>query len=107
MSENFQSFLKLATSKYLNQYIVIIDKKVVANGKDIVSMLKSVRRKYPGKTPLVAKIPEKSVLEWISSLNLKLPLTKNEGRLFLINNNIPNVWSEFVSAIEKYSLPIR
>jgi hypothetical protein len=62
MSENFQAYLELDISKYLNQYIVIIDKKVVANGKDIVSMLKSVRKKYPHKTPLIAKIPEKSVL---------------------------------------------
>lgn len=62
MSENFQAFLKLNTSKYLNQYIVMIDKKVVANGKDIVSMLASVRKKYPHKTPFIAKIPEKSVL---------------------------------------------
>jgi len=62
MSENFQAFLKLDTSKYLNQYIVMIDKKVIAHGKDIVSMLKSVRKKYPRKTPFIAKIPEKSVL---------------------------------------------
>ena len=62
MSDNFQTFLKLDTSKYLNQYIVMIDKKVVANGKDIVSMLASVRKKYPHKTPFIAKIPEKSVL---------------------------------------------
>ena len=62
MSKNFQAFLKLDLSKYLNQYVVMIDKKVVASGKDIVSMLKSVRREYPRKTPLIAKIPEKSVL---------------------------------------------
>lgn len=62
MSGNFQTFLKLDTSKYLNQYIVMIDKKVVANGKDIVSLLKSVRKKYPHKTPFIAKVPEKSVL---------------------------------------------
>ena len=62
MSENFQAFLKLDTSKYLNQYIVMIDKKVIAHGKDIVSMLKSVRKKYPRKTLFIAKIPEKSVL---------------------------------------------
>lgn len=62
MSENFQAFLKLDESAYLNQYVIIIDKKVVANGKNIVSMLKSVRKKYPNKTPFIAKIPEKSVL---------------------------------------------
>ncbi len=62
MSGNFQAFLELDTSKYLNQYIVMIDKKVVAYGKDIVLMLKSTRRKHPKKIPFVAKIPEKSVL---------------------------------------------
>jgi len=62
MSENFQTFLKLDTSKYLNQYIVMIDKKVVANGKDIVSMLKTVRKKHPHRIPFIAKIPDKSVL---------------------------------------------
>lgn len=62
MSKNFQAFLKLEASKYLNQYIVMVDKKVVAHGKDIVSMLKSVRKRYPDKTPFIAKIPEKSLL---------------------------------------------
>jgi len=62
MSVNFQAFLKLDAYKYLNQYIVMIDKKVVANGNDIVCMLKNIRKKYPHKTPFIAKIPEKSVL---------------------------------------------
>jgi len=62
MSKNFQAYLELNISKYLNQYIIMIDKKVVAHGKDIVSMLAAVRKKYPHKTPFIAKIPEKSVL---------------------------------------------
>ena len=62
MSDNFQTFLKLDKSEYANQYVVIIGEKLVASGKDIVSMLKTVRKKYPKKTPFVAKIPEKSVL---------------------------------------------
>jgi len=62
MSENFQAFLKLNPSKYLNQYVVMIDKKVAGHGKDIVSILKSVRKRYPRKVPFVAKIPDKSVL---------------------------------------------
>lgn len=74
MSKNFQAFLKLDTSKYLNQYIVMIDKKIIAHGKDIVSMLKSVRKKYPHKTPFIAKIPEKALLVlWLSSIIAKNP----------------------------------
>ena len=62
MSKNFEAYLKLDKSKYTNQYIVIVNQKIVATGKDIVSMLKNARKKYPTKTPFVAKIPEKSVL---------------------------------------------
>lgn len=62
MSDNFQTFLKLNKSEYANQYVIIIDKKFVASGKDIVSMLKTVHKKYPKKIPFVAKIPGKSVL---------------------------------------------
>jgi len=62
MTKNFQAFLKLDKAKYVNEYIVIVDEKLVASGKDIVSMLKSVCKKYPKKIPFVAKVPEKSVL---------------------------------------------
>jgi hypothetical protein len=62
MSANFQAFLRLDVSKWANQYVVIVDKKVVARGKDIVRLLSKVRQKYPGKTPFVAKIPDKSLL---------------------------------------------
>jgi hypothetical protein len=62
MSKNFDAFLELDAKEYANQYVVIIDKKVVANGKDIVSLLKDVRSKHPGKTPFVAKVPEESTM---------------------------------------------
>lgn len=62
MTKNFEAFLKLDKSKYLNEYVVIVDKKLVATGKDIVSMLQTIKRKYPKKVPFVAKIPEKSLL---------------------------------------------
>ena len=62
MTKNFQAYLKLGKSKYLNKYVVIVDNKLVANGKNIVAMLKMVHKKYPNKMPFVAKIPDKSAL---------------------------------------------
>jgi hypothetical protein len=62
MSENFQAFLKLDKEKYVNEYVVIVNKKLIAAGRDIVSMLKSVKKKYPKAIPFVAKVPDKSVL---------------------------------------------
>ena len=74
MTKSFQIFLKLNKTKFANQYVVIVDKKLIANGKDIVSMLKSVRKKYPRKTPFIAKIPDKSLLVlWLNFIIEKNP----------------------------------
>ncbi|MEK6727943.1 MAG: DUF5678 domain-containing protein [Candidatus Omnitrophota bacterium] len=62
MSKNFQAFLKLNKEKYTNEYVVIVNKKLFAAGQDIVAMLKSAKKKYPGSTPFIAKIPDRSVL---------------------------------------------
>ena len=62
MSKNFQTFLKLDLSKLTDQYVILVDKKLVAQGKDIVSLLKLVRQKYPHKLPFIAKIPDNSAL---------------------------------------------
>lgn len=62
MSKNLQAFLKLDTSKLANQYIVIVNKEIVETGQDIERMLRKARKKYPGKTPFVAKIPDKELL---------------------------------------------
>jgi len=61
-SKNFQAFMKLDRTKYLGNYIVVIDGKVRFFGKDIKKMLQEAKRKYPGKTPLVAKIPREEVM---------------------------------------------
>lgn len=62
MSKNFQAFLKLNKTKHVNEYVVLVNEKLVAAGCDIAAILKSVRKKYPKATPFVAKIPDKSVL---------------------------------------------
>ena len=62
MSKNFQFFLRLNKENFANKYVVIINEKVIASGQDIVSMLKTAKKKYPKQTPFVAKIPDKSVL---------------------------------------------
>lgn len=62
MSKNFQAYLKLDKSKFINKYVIIIDEKVVQTGTDIRTMFKKVRRKYPKKVPFIAKVPEPGLL---------------------------------------------
>ncbi len=62
MSKNLQAFLKLDKSNLINQYVVIVNKKVVATGTDIETMLKKTKKQYPSQVPFVAKVPDKQVL---------------------------------------------
>jgi len=64
MSENFKAFLELDNSQYINEneYVLIVKEKVVAHGKDAESFLSKARKRFPGETPLIAKIPSEGVL---------------------------------------------
>ncbi len=62
MTKNFNAFTTLEKSKYKGEYIIMVDEKVVEEGKDIENMLNRTREKYPDKIPLVAKIPEEEVM---------------------------------------------
>ena len=62
MTKNFAAFSKLDKTPYRGKYVVMIDGKMVGKGSDIESMLAKTRKKYPGKTPLVAKIPREEVM---------------------------------------------
>jgi len=62
MSKNFEAFLKLDVKGLENQYIIIVNGKVVAKGFDIEKMLARVRKKHPKATPFIAKIPDERVM---------------------------------------------
>jgi hypothetical protein len=62
MSKNFEAFLELDKKGMENQYIILVNGKIVANGVDIEKMLARVRNKYPKVTPFVAKIPDERMM---------------------------------------------
>ena len=55
-------FAKADLSKYMGEEVIILDRKVVMHGKDLKGMINKFRKRYPGKVPRIAKIPEKSLL---------------------------------------------
>lgn len=55
--DNHQTFLETDLSGFEGQWIAIIEKKIVANGKNLKTVLEKVKNDYPGKKPLVAKAP--------------------------------------------------
>jgi len=62
MSSNFQTYCDLDKQDLHNKYVVIVKRKVVAQGEDIEGMLKKARRDYPNEIPFVAKVPDENML---------------------------------------------
>lgn len=49
-------------SRYRGKYVAIIDKKVVASGTDAKEVWAKVKKKYPSKTPELAKVSKEETL---------------------------------------------
>lgn len=49
----------------MGKYVAIIDKKVVASGTDAKEVWARVKRKYPDKTPELAKVSREETLVFI------------------------------------------
>jgi hypothetical protein len=62
MSKNLEAYLRLNKARYRDQYVVLVDGKLVAKGKNIEKILTRVRKSYPRKVPFVAKVPGNAVL---------------------------------------------
>ena len=48
--------------KYKDEWIIVIDQKIVASGKNLKEIYQKVKEKYPDKEPFVTKIPTKDVM---------------------------------------------
>lgn len=60
--KNIKAYLNLDTTNLANKYVIIVNGKVVAKGRDIEEMLKRVTKKYPDEIPFIAKVPPKQML---------------------------------------------
>jgi len=56
-SKNYEYFMEADVSRFTNEWIAIVDQKIVSHGKSVKEVLSEVKHKYPGKTPLIARIP--------------------------------------------------
>lgn len=61
-SKEFEFYVKADLSKYKGKYVAIIGDKVVAHGDNAKEVLEEAKRKFPDKTPTLAKIPKEEVL---------------------------------------------
>jgi len=62
MTKDFEAYLRLDKTGLENEYVIIVNGKVVAKGENIENMLKKVKRQYPQEIPFVAKVPDERML---------------------------------------------
>ena len=62
MSKYLEAYLRLNKARYKDQYVVLVDGKLVGKGKDIEKILKRVRKSFPKRVPFVAKVPGNEAL---------------------------------------------
>ena len=62
METNYEFFMKTDVSEYIGEWIAIIDSNIVAHGKNLKEVLNQAKQIYPGKRPLIAKIPDKETM---------------------------------------------
>lgn len=58
----FEFFVRSDLSEYKGQYVAIIGKEVVASGKTAKEVWGKAKRRYPNKTPTLAKLPKEEAL---------------------------------------------
>lgn len=56
---NYEWFLKKDLSEYSGKWLAIVDKNIVASGKDVNKVIKEVKVKYPHKRPFITKVRNK------------------------------------------------
>jgi len=61
-NQNYELFLKSDVSRYIGEWVAICDKKIVSHGKSVREVVKEANQKYPGKRPLIVRIPEKNLI---------------------------------------------
>lgn len=61
-SKEFEFYVKADLSKYEGKYIAIVGDEVVASGSNAKDVLEEAKKKFPDKTPTLAKIPTQDTL---------------------------------------------
>ena len=57
-SVEFEFYLKADLSRYEGRYVAIVGNKVVAHGDNAKEVIEEAKRRFPDKTPTLAKIPK-------------------------------------------------
>jgi len=60
--KNYEWFVSHDLDKYKGRWIAIVDEKVVSSSDNAKVALDEAKKKYPGKRPVLAKLPKGEAL---------------------------------------------
>jgi len=55
---NFESLSEERVTKYAGEWVAVVDNIIVAHAKSFKEVYDIVKKQYPGKRPLIGKLPE-------------------------------------------------
>ncbi|MCX6821425.1 MAG: DUF5678 domain-containing protein [Candidatus Aenigmarchaeota archaeon] len=62
MDENYEGYMEADLSDFIDEWVAIVDGKVVAHNKDPKKAYKDAIKSKRGKIPLLAKVPAEEIL---------------------------------------------
>lgn len=58
----YQHFMRTDLSAYLGEWVAIVGNHIVAHARTFKETFEEAQRKYPGRTPFLAKVPTKAAM---------------------------------------------
>ncbi len=65
--QDYEFFIKADVSKYADEWVAIVDRKIVAHDKSAKKTYDEAKKKYPKKSPLITRVPGKSAMIFMLS----------------------------------------
>ncbi len=60
IDRSYDSLLTINFGSYDDEFIAIIDGKVVGHDRNEKHLVMEIKKKYPGKLPFIVKVPDRS-----------------------------------------------
>lgn len=57
MEESYNFFMETNVENYIDEWVAIVDSKIVSHGKNAEKVIKEAKKKCPNKRPLITKVP--------------------------------------------------
>ncbi|GCC11300.1 hypothetical protein IPdc08_01351 [archaeon] len=61
-SNSYALYIEADLSDYTGEWVAVVNREIVSHKKDIKEVYKEAKEKYPGKRPLLARVPEEKAL---------------------------------------------